>query len=281
MQVSEDSLDRALRIAEAWVAAIEGLGWRIQTSDEDPKMSVLIDGEQIPVRFREKLSATKSRSPILGWIEHSYQPSKVLLFEVTDWRFSGARLQKCWQDSDSEKLEAKLSRFVETLPLYAAYLKRERTIEAEQREVIRLNHERYERRRKAEELKASYLRRKREELARAQSEEQTRRANLSQLASDWQESKRIRQFCKEVESEARYGTLDHIQAGAGDWLRWATRIADLKDPFKNGQLDYEITSTGHDSDLDCSLNPEQVDFPLPEELQAQIASLLDFESKSL
>ncbi len=230
LKVTRDTLDRALRIADAMIKALEQNGIRIAVRETDDqgqdrrRTTATVFGEKIAFDLTEKV--TRSERPLTReekqklakdpyfWIrdKYAYSPTGNLRLRIVE---SYLPFRASWADGKRHRVEDHLTDFAKALVLVAN--KR------------RLDRAEAERRQKAWEEEA----RRRREAEEAWELEQKRRKALDLLEERWLKSCRIRQFAATVEQAA-------AQAGAtasdGDelqrWLTWAISYADALDPFK-------------------------------------------------
>jgi hypothetical protein len=222
---SKESLDRALRIMDALVKALEKRGFKVTPSCEpDFKTEVVVKGEKLAFALRETTRRTdrvltkeeeqKKARQMLYWVErYDYQPSGVLVLEILDV----LRVRRQWKDGKIQRLENMLSSFIEGLVAAAENSKQERK-ELE----IRLQ-EQKERRLKKEET----------ELRKIDEEDKIKK--LRKLINAWEESKKVRAFVRDVRKTFQ-DNGESIAPGSnlGKWLEWAEWYAERIDPLVKG-----------------------------------------------
>ena len=218
IEVTDEQVDRALRIADALIKTLEGADHEVGFGSR-----VTIDGQVVSFSLVEKLARTE-RQPTAKerrketWWSHR-RPMKY-------YRYSGSgklslvvdnpsRLlsRRRISDTKSKPLETRLIDFIEKLLWDAAHRKRER-LEAEERE----------RRRAEEELR-------RREAEERRYRELQRRAYLEMMVERWSRAAAIRRFADAAESA--FAGMDGERPTADDSasLEWARWYADELDPL--------------------------------------------------
>jgi hypothetical protein len=249
VHVSPDSLDRALRILDALLKAIEAAGLRIEivlVEDEEPTQPsyyyqrtqrepsppsrvtrVLCDEEWIEFCLTEKVRriegppATETDRSISSWLPRAstYEPTGELALHLTN--VEGLGIRSKWQDGKRQRLEDCLETFIANLSTVALAfrLKREEDERraAEAREAARVRHE--EEARRLEEGE----RRRQEEL---------REKALEAEVAQWRRAEDIRSYVT-----ATLESLGEEDAATDDGesvrkrMQWALDYADRIDPL--------------------------------------------------
>jgi hypothetical protein len=249
IRVSLESLDRALRICDALIRAMETAGLVVKvvavesteppprhyhgSSDETPRppqrsTRVLCDDEWITFSLTEKVRRVLDPGPAAPasgaqtWEPraYTYEPTGELAIHVTNADNLGIRTK--WQDGKRQRLEQMLESFVENLSTVALAFKIKRD-DDEQRAVEARE---AERRRCEEEL------RRYEEAAR-QREEKKKVEELEAEVARWKRAQDIRDY---VEAAKRSLEAEGVAAEDAertrDRLRWALKYADQIDPLR-------------------------------------------------
>ena len=229
LRIGPNSLDRALRIMDALLKALEKRGLPVSVKKEGPNStSVSVNGETIEFGIEEKLNrrereltpAQKKEKEKYSWrysrIEYDYTPSGNLILKIKNTGGSGVR--KIWTDGINQRIERSLNSFIITLFKAADAIKAER-LESERRK------------REWEEE-----RRRSEERERRRYEEELKIQAMDKEIAAWQKSRQIREYVKAVE-EVVIKKRGAIQAGSNldQWLRWARNYADRLDPLTDTQ----------------------------------------------
>jgi hypothetical protein len=235
------SVERAMRIMDALIKALEPRGMRVRIEDGDHKshigsawhqwwystyLSKTLDertivsvlGEDLDICLSEQIDR-RERQPTPKEIkEHPWYRPPVYEYHPTG-RFSLYILnlegiRHTWSDTDKKRLEDLLNSFVKGLIKAAVYVRAKR-LEREKEE-----REREERRRKIEEAK------------RLRREEEQKLKILDQHVSNWHQSQRIRQYVEAFREAAlrKHGTIDP-GSDIDKWITWAIQQADRVDPL--------------------------------------------------
>lgn len=224
--VSRESFDRALRIADALIKALESHGHAVEEA-QDPRREAgrtlirIVDGEDwFTFRIQEEVepdpevvAKNRHRKPdIFGrpWkpSESDMRPTgqlRLLLYEDDRYRRRG------WGDGKKRRLENHLGELIFALE-DSARRSRERREEWARQERERAEAER--RAREAEECR-------RQEKARVDV--------LFHEVTAWVDARSLRQYLAEVRAQAG-GSLA-TDSDLQNWLAWATAIADRMDPL--------------------------------------------------
>jgi hypothetical protein len=216
VQVSEKTLDRALRIIDALICALESRGYKVSSnSDHQYRTMIKIAKENVHVRIIEK--ADRIENPQHKIYSFSslweYTPSGKLQFEIAPYWSEGC--QKRWCDSPKAQLENQLNDIVVGIIICAEAQRRRREerVEAAQKE--------------------NENRLARELLEKQKQDELNRFKQLESQAEAWQKSQNLRAFIKAC--EAKFIELSGpIQPDSHEakWLQWANSYADSLDPLK-------------------------------------------------
>lgn len=217
IRVCRDSVDRALRIMDALIKALEERGFPVNLKNEEGYSTfVQVNEEKLAIGLDELLRFKKSGDEWTGGDErYAYLPSGRLTLKIRSAEYMGCRYQ--WRDGVRLKLEDCLNAFVIGLQ-DAAELERTRRLEREE-----LDRRFREERARAEELR----KRQRDEMARLQ--------QLETEVSNWRKAQEIRAYVSAVESDA-VASDGSIEPGSdlANWISWARSHADRFDPLAEG-----------------------------------------------
>lgn len=225
VRVAPESIDRAMRILDAFVKAVEERGWTVGAdvpAGQSPRTIVTVDGERIEIHMTEKLRreepepeapGTKRRDPwSYTYRRYRYRPTGLLSLEILTeaqrW------MRRKWSDGKRRKLQGHLGSVVTTLPRLAEALKARRREE----EAARKRREAWERER-AEKLRLIH-------------DEEDRLRELDTEVEAWHRSQRLRAYVAAVESATKATSDADTEDGEpAGWIGWATAQADRLDPL--------------------------------------------------
>lgn len=230
IQVTKSSFDRAIRIMNALVKAMESRGYELRPRQpgyygNKNLLAACVEGEEVLFALEEKISR-KNYTPTpteqkkldqrkiyrYQLPRHEYVATGKLTLRFWAWGCNPSR--STWSDAKLQRVENCLNDFLANL--YASAF--EMRVDREKRE--------REEQRKREEMA------RQEELARLRSEEQKRVDKLKADASSWQEAQRIRSYIAAVQASAAKGVGPfHPEGGLQEWLTWAEKQADRLDPL--------------------------------------------------
>ena len=230
IKVSRNSMDRALRIMDSLIKALEKRSYLVTISLKEARSRVYVTrtsvlGESVVFRLKESYtqkkhepvqnSKKKTESISASYPAYDYFATGVLSLCIEEF-LGGVKL--VWGDRKKQKLEEVLNDFVIGL-VRAAVSKRERRLERQREERDRIDRE-------MRWLKQEEIRKK----------EKVKLDALLEEADNWSKSKLIREYVKAVAEAAikRYGK---IEAGSelDLWITWANGRADYLDPLVNTQ----------------------------------------------
>jgi hypothetical protein len=213
VRVAPNSVDRAARLMDALIKALEARNYNISIGEEDfPKTWVTILGQRVSLRLEEVL---ERQEKIQSFFNHRQEYDRVptgrLTFLIDDALGSGYR--RTWTDG-KKLLDGQLHAVVKGLVTASRETKS-----------VHLANERRERERKEEE-------RLRLEAERQKREEEARRADFARKLERWEQAQRIRAFVAAVQAKADGHPELQTPGGQLDrWLAWALRRAELLDPL--------------------------------------------------
>jgi hypothetical protein len=217
VQVGPESVQRLLRIVDAFVKASEERSYKFisQDRDQDRGVLILIDGQAVRFSFSESsrrtspLSKDRERSPY-GYAAAEYTPTGKLTFKILE--YVGDVREPSWSDRVQFPLESRLAEILHALK-QAAIALRER--EEKRAQEAKLAEERAEDRRKAE----------------------IQHKKLSQDLADWSSAETLRHFVQRLETEIEKDPTQKSEF-AERWIDWVKRQAESLDPFSRGVEDF-------------------------------------------
>jgi hypothetical protein len=230
IRVCRDSVDRALRIMDALIKALEKRGISvILVREKEYSTFVQVEEEILAIGLDELLRFRKSgEERFSGRERHAYFPTGRLTLKIRSAEYLGCRHQ--WRDRVRQRLEDCLNSFVVGLR-NAAELERSRRIEREERD------------RQWKEARAQ-----REELRKIQKEELERLQRLETEVANWRKAQEIRAYVSAVESTiiARDGNIEP-DSEIAKWISWVLSHSDRFDPLMESPpsiLDEQIPNDG-------------------------------------
>ncbi|MHC5539327.1 hypothetical protein ACYOEI_14000 [Singulisphaera rosea] len=217
--VTSGSVDRAMRIMDALIKALERRSFLIRIDADPPRKTYAeIDGESVAFRIMERTTTRRRarrlvkgpdgqlREDLLG-LEVEYLPTGDLRLFLDD------DTQKAWQDSEDHRIEEALTSFVDGIICKVAELRERRVRWAREAEI------RAERQRQAEKV----------ERLKRQEEERVRKLTDMQVA--WTQAQQLRAFIVAVRERAeQIGKDVSPESGLGRWQAWAEECAERLDP---------------------------------------------------
>lgn len=223
VRVGPASIDRAVRILNALVKALEARGYPATGDGNGLSNRVTVLGVELDValeesvdrKVRELTKAEKKEQEKHPWLyrtpRYDYSPAGNFSLRI---KGSGNGERRVWSDAKRQRVEDSLNAFIAGLAHAAV---RQRAAELE-RDRYRHEREESERRRREEE------RHRRLEEARA-------RALETQIAG-WRKSGEIRAYVEAVRRTAieRQGAIEP-NGNLDRWLTWTSRYADWLDPL--------------------------------------------------
>jgi len=248
IRVSPDSLDRALRICDALLKAMETAGLQVEIAlveDEEPVQPiyyqrqdreprpparvtrVLCDEEWIDFCLTEKVSRVEGPPPTAAdkqtytWPSrvYAYEPTGELSLQLTNVEGLGVRSR--WQDGKRQRLEDCLGAFIAHLSTVALAFKLKR--EDDERRAI--------------EAREAALRRHEEEMRRLdeaerQRQEELREKRLETEVALWRRAEDIRAYAKAtLESLGDGDAITENGKSIRESMQWALDYADRIDPL--------------------------------------------------
>ncbi|QDG52082.1 hypothetical protein FIV42_15420 [Persicimonas caeni] len=232
--VGRPSIDRAMRIMDALIKALEERGHEVVVEKNhrgEKQTAVKIGGESVPFelteRAREEVRELKttgreamSRRFALAIGDdptvREFFPSGELTLSIVT-RIYHRDIRRTWSDAKKQRVEDCLNDFISSVIKTAAALRERRK---EQEEAARQRE--IEKAREAEEEKARQAR------ERELEEERRRLTELEAEADAWHRAQRIRAYVGAVIAEKGTG---EDGSELSDWIAWAKRKADELDPL--------------------------------------------------
>jgi hypothetical protein len=227
---SRAALDRALRIADTLLKALEARGFEVEVTEPVPyapgryggppsgrpsRTGVHILGEFVEFAIEEGVNIIEAeQKPVRYNSGYSYTPRPEYVHEPNGklalklHRQLRGITRQTWADGKRQRVESCLGSFITTI------------IQGSERErLYQLDQERIQREHEEEQ-------RRQEEAARLRAIEQARIADLNQRVGDWDRAGRIYDFLEECEAAARArGVNVSPQSDLGKWIVWARGFA--------------------------------------------------------
>lgn len=223
IHVSAGNVERAVRVMDGVLKALQSAGWKFGAPQEGHGLTVNVEGEQLGVRLYEGIGRVnhvpteeervriKKYPDIHGVPEWGERPSGKLNLAIGKEEFSGVRMR--WTDGKGHPLETKVESFIQGLTEAA-------------RAKLGWRKECEEQQRRWEED-----RRKEQEASDRRYEEQQRAERLQQQVEDWEKSRRIREYIADMRANAvRPETWKIGEIPLPEWMTWALGFADSIDP---------------------------------------------------
>ncbi len=232
VSVSPNLIQRALRIFDALLKALEERGHMVSVSNESGHLTqVVILDEAVGIELHEHVERKERPAPPPGPrqrhefsfvksppVVYDYLPSGTLALRI-EGDF-GVGYRRTWSDG-KKTLEAQLNKFVAGLARAAEGIKAERTrkeLEAQRRQDA-------ERQRLLEEARKA-------EAERLRREERARAVDLNSKVAAWEEASRLRAFAGAARAAAEARGEPALPGSLlARWLEWVEHRASLLDPL--------------------------------------------------
>jgi len=220
LRVTLGTLDRALRLMDGLVRALEARGLPVSVATGDvTATSTVVEGEPITFFLEERIEQVElpptpeERLQRWGYSRrYNYVATGELRLRLVGLARLGVR--QTWSDGKRQRLEGSLGSFVLGLQSAASALKRQRA-------------EREEWQRKYE-----LERRHRVEAELARQLEETRARELQRQVALWQQARLIRDYLEAVKAAGVvYLPADVKMATLDEWTRWAGAHAERVNPL--------------------------------------------------
>ena len=224
LEVSRDSLDRALRIMNSLLYAFDQQGWALEIQTEPThRMSARVQEEQIFFSIKETFKGTElsweerqaraRASRNRSWPErYEFSATGILKLSIDTGYYYSQR--SSWSDGKIQRVENCLDKFCTTL-LHYSYAMKERRIEVERDRIMRGLQEA-----SAEKVRARKAYNKHSKL------------QLFKEIESWRLANDIREYVA-ASAELVSVDTDLLEAHA-TWSQWALTYADSIDPLKGG-----------------------------------------------
>lgn len=214
IRVGPNSVDRALKIMDTLIKALEVKGAKVSIVKKDyykNSTCVNLSGVSLEFDIYEKTNIIKKGQDKFDYNQLDYIPNGELVLRIKNTY--GTRSE--WGDGKRKKLESLIDSFIEGL--YAAV--------AKEKELQK------ERNKWKEDQKRT------EEVERLRGIEQERVNNLEKEALCWQKSQIIRSYV-EAATKAYIQNNGNIEAGSEfkNWENWAKQQADYLDPLLDSSI---------------------------------------------
>jgi len=222
------SVDRALRIMDALLKALEARGWSVEVDDEGKHSTSAVVLDERVFFFLDEKTARSDHTPTaeerreakdFSWRtppKWDFKPSGLLRLQIADASYMGIRT--LWSDGEKrqQRLEGSLNDFFIGLVKAADAIKRHRVALAEA-----------EKRRHEETLR-------RIERDRLRALEELRAKELHRQAEAFETVSKIRAYlAKAQETGFVYLTQEAVEMKTlGEWVDWATGYVNRIDPFR-------------------------------------------------
>lgn len=214
MSVSPAQMNRALRILDALLKAVNAKGYAVSTKDENwkRKTSLVILGESVEFGLRERYRQQEVPVQKHSWREFEHYPSGILAFAIKSWTPHGLRTE--WSDGKTQRLEDCVQDIFVGLIRAADGLRQWRI------------------KREEEEHRRNEERKRRMERAKQRQEELERFQGLQYEVRRYHEAEQIRTYVAAVR-EMVIRRDGQIKPGGKleRWIEWALSHADRLDPL--------------------------------------------------
>lgn len=200
IKVARANIPRALRFMDTLIKILRKRGHGIEMRND--KTCVLIDGQDIEIRLREKLR----KEIVKGTYSDStvYKPNGLLAFQL------GSYHDKEWKDG-KQTIEELLSKIIAKIEVVAQE-RREWEIQWQKKQEMRAEEER---------IRKEYEKRKEKDLSEFKS--------VLLKSARWHKAVNLRNYIDEVEAKAQ--AKDCLDEELKSWIIWARGKADWYDPF--------------------------------------------------
>lgn len=222
-RIGPQSVDRAMRILDAFLKALEKRGFKLVFgTNEHKRTHVLVNGEPLMFsidepterhthRITREEKARRAKGQLWYIPNYDYVPTGNLTLKIATPYSSGIR--GAFGDNARKKVEDLLNDAILSMVQSADWEKRERQrLEEKQRRLDQENA-------------------RRTEIRRQQHDETARLKKLHEDAQAWHSAEALRQYIAATDKHAceigRAASPEHLA-----WLRWATAQADRLDPLR-------------------------------------------------
>jgi hypothetical protein len=214
---------RALRIMDKIIKLLKGRGHNVIVKEK--ATYAVVNGEEIKIRFREKLKMIVTKHEKYSWNNTDYVPTGILSFKIDEYP------EKEFKDSDNQMLEEQLPKILTKLELVSVKLKK-------RSEELENWHREYTKKLEAEE---AIKKRKSTEIE-----------NFKKLLEESERCKKavdMRNYIKQIENNAIRD--NNLSEELTNWIIWANNKADWYDPIT--RKEDELLN---EKDINDILNPK-------------------------
>lgn len=209
ISVAPKNISRALRIMDKIIKLLKLRGHNVIVKENTTY--AVVKGEEIKIRFREKLKKIITKHEKYSWNNTEYSTSDILSFKIDEYP------EKEFNDSSNQLLEEQLPKILTKLELVSENLKKKR----EERE----NWQReYRRMRDAE-----------EEIKRIKTTEIENFKKLLDNSERWKKAVDMRNYIKQIENNAI--KENKLSEELSTWIKWAFDKANWYDPLTDKKDD--------------------------------------------
>jgi hypothetical protein len=209
ISVAPKNISRALRIMDKIIKLLRLRGHNVIVKGDSTY--AVVKGEEIKIRFREKLKKVIIKEAKYSWNNVEYIASDILSFKIDEYP------EKEFNDTNNQILEEQLPKILTKLELVSVKLKKDR----EERE----NREREYRKRKEAE----------EEIKRKKTTEIENFKKLLDNSERWKKAVDMRNYIKQIENNAI--KENKLSEELSNWIKWANDKADWHDPLTDKKDD--------------------------------------------
>ena len=205
ISVAPKNCSRALRIMDKIIKLLKQRGHNIIVNHNTTH--VVIRGEEIKVRLREKLKRVTIPNPKYSWDNSEYVPTGILSFKIDEYP------EKEFNDTNNQTLEEQIPKILTKLELVSEKIKRDN----EEREI---RHQEYIKQREIEEA-----------IKKRHANEVENFKRLLEDSERWKKATDLKNFITAIENKAiKENTLSEELS---NWIKWANDKADWFDPLVN------------------------------------------------
>jgi hypothetical protein len=219
IRVTDAVLERALRIMDGLVKALDARGCPVEVGQADKvATTTVVDGERLTFRLEEYLRQIenperKGTVPQRAyWLpRYTLVASGVLRLRIDGLEYMGVR--RLWQDAKVKRLEQYLGSFVVGLQAAAAALKARREQQAQAERERQAQYQRWLEEERARELEAA------------------RAKELDRQVANWERAIKVRGYLRAVErAGVVYLPEEVCISSLPEWVQWAAGYAERLGP---------------------------------------------------
>lgn len=209
ISVAPKNINRALRIMDKIIKLLKLRGHSVIVNGNTTY--AVVKGEEIKIRFREKLKKVIIKEAKYSWNNVEYIASDILSFKIDEYP------EKEFNDTNNQILEEQLPKILTKLELVSEKLKKDR----EERENWQREY------RKIKEAEEEIKRRKTTEIENFK--------KLLDNSERWKKAVDMRNYIKQIENNAI--TKKELTEELSNWIKWASDKADWYDPLTDKKDD--------------------------------------------